>query len=111
MYSLGDMHEREARCRRCGRCCARKIVVGNAVFYTPYYCPHLDPETKLCTVYERRRELNPHCLTVEEGIELGVFPADCPYVAGIPGYRPPVEEWDEQALDKTLQRVADGEED
>ncbi len=83
----------ENLCRRCGRCCHVKFVIGDEVFITAEPCPYLDVETNLCTVYERRHEANPNCLTVEEGIARRVFPADCPYVADLPGYRPPREEW------------------
>jgi len=76
-------------CEKCGRCCYAKLIIDGEVVYTPFPCPHLDEETRLCTVYERRHEVNPDCLTVEMGIELGVFPADCPYVRDIPGYVPP----------------------
>jgi uncharacterized cysteine cluster protein YcgN (CxxCxxCC family) len=65
--------------------------VGDLIIYTDIPCPYLDPETKLCRVYARRHEVNPGCLSVEEGIARGVFPADCPYVAGLPDYRPPIE--------------------
>ncbi len=82
---------REAVCRRCGRCCHAKLLVGDVVIYTDTPCRYLDVETKLCTVYERRREVNPDCIDVEEGIARGVFPADCPYVEGLSGYKPPVE--------------------
>ena len=61
--------------------------------YLPFPCPYLDEDTRLCTVYERRHEVNPDCLTLEEGIRIGVFPADCPYVAGIESYKPPREKW------------------
>ncbi len=33
--------------------------------------------------------MNPECISVEEGIRLGVFPADCPYVRDLPDYVPP----------------------
>jgi len=59
------------------------------VVYTPFPCPQLDTATRLCTVYERRREVNPECIPVEEGIRLGVFPGDCPYVRDLPDYVPP----------------------
>ena len=36
-------------------------------------------------------EVNPECLSVEDGIELGVFPASCPNVEGLVGYVPPEE--------------------
>jgi len=76
-------------CERCGRCCYAKLLLGGEVVYTPFPCPYLDETTRLCTVYERRHEVNPHCLTVAEGIRLGVFPADCPYVRDLPDYVAP----------------------
>ena len=57
-------------------------------------CPNLDTESRLCLIYEDRHRLNPECLTVPKGIARGVFPADCPYVAGLEGYVPPVEDPD-----------------
>ncbi len=83
----------EALCRRCGRCCYEKYVVEERVFTTRTPCPHLDTRTRRCTVYDRRTEVNPRCVTVEEGIRLGVFPADCPYVQGVAGYVPSEEGW------------------
>jgi len=77
------------RCEKCGRCCYAKLIIDGEVVYTPFPCPYLDEKTHLCTVYERRHELNPQCLTVEMGIRMGVFPPDCPYVRDIPGYSPP----------------------
>lgn len=79
----------ESVCRKCGRCCYAKLIVDGEVVYTPFPCKYLDLETNLCKVYERRHEVNPECLTVEQGIEMGIFPADCPYVKDIPGYKPP----------------------
>lgn len=78
-----------SQCRKCGRCCYAKLILDGEVVYTPFPCSHLDEETRLCTIYERRHELNPQCLAVEVGIRLGVFPADCPYVRGLPDYVPP----------------------
>jgi uncharacterized cysteine cluster protein YcgN (CxxCxxCC family) len=76
-------------CEKCGRCCVAKLIIDGEVVYTPFPCPYLDPETKLCTVYDHRLQVNPQCLTVEVGIQLGVFPPDCPYVRDIPDYVPP----------------------
>jgi len=84
------------------------MVIGDEVIYLPLFCRFLDPGTRLCTVYDRRFEENPRCLTVEEGVELGVFPADCPYVRGLRGYRPPRERCTADELETYL---ADGEED
>ena len=93
-----DAHEaregHEAKCLKCGRCCYAKLRVkladGDRVVYTHTPCTYLHVETNLCTVYERRHEMNPDCLGVEAGIARGVFPADCPYVRDVPCYRPPV---------------------
>ena len=83
------MTEHEDICLRCGRCCHSKVIFDDDVIYTPFPCRYLDEETHLCTVYDHRWEANPDCLTLDEGIRLGVFPADCPYVKDIPGYVPP----------------------
>ncbi|MEW6357051.1 MAG: hypothetical protein AB1696_12040 [Planctomycetota bacterium] len=82
----------EILCHRCGRCCYRKIWIEDLLYYTPTPCQYLDVQTRLCTVYDRRHILNPECLGLEEGIRLGVFPADCPYVRDLPDYNPPIEE-------------------
>ncbi|NQT52306.1 hypothetical protein HQ576_09665 [bacterium] len=76
-------------CEKCGRCCYAKIILDGEVVYTPFPCPHLDEDTRLCTIYDRRDELNPQCLTIDMGIRMGLFPADCPYVRGLPDYVPP----------------------
>jgi len=81
----------ESICRRCGRCCAVKIVVEGRVIYTRDMCRHLDPHTGLCTVYEWRHQVNPECADMSEAIRAGLLPADCPYVADIPDYVGPIE--------------------
>jgi hypothetical protein len=82
--------DHEAKCERCGRCCYNKIIYRGRLFYTPFPCKHLDEQTRLCRVYERRHQVNPDCLSVEEGLKLGVFPADCPYAQRVPDYKAPV---------------------
>ncbi len=99
----------ESKCRRCGRCCFHKLLVGGCIVYTDLPCPHLDLGTRLCQVYDRRHEANIECLSVEEGIERGVFPADCPYVAEVPGYVPPMEHPDQAFLGEALASLAEGE--
>ena len=81
----------ESICRRCGRCCAKKVVLAGRVIYTPFHCEHLDPETRLCRVYERRHEANVRCLPVAQAVARGVLPVDCPYVAGRKDYVAPIE--------------------
>ncbi len=79
----------EDACLRCGRCCTLKIKLGPVVLDTRLRCPYLDPKTRLCVVYERRREV-PHCASVEVALSQGVLPRGCPYTVGVVGYRPPV---------------------
>lgn len=79
----------EAKCRRCGECCRVKYLIDGVVFNTTQYCEYFDAQNHLCRIYDRRREINPRCLDVATGIRLGVFPTDCPYVAGMPNYKAP----------------------
>ena len=44
-------------------------------------------------------EITDDRLTLEDGIAIGVFPADCPYVADIDGYKPPREHWTDDDLE------------
>ena len=96
----------EALCRRCGRCCYEKFIVDGAVFTSRTPCPHLDVQTRLCTVYEMRFKVNPRCLDVEEGIKFGVFPASCPYVRGLRDYQPSEEGWLEEEVVRQIERGA-----
>ena len=92
-------------CERCGRCCYSKVIVDGEVVSTPFPCPYLDEQTRLCTIYERRHELNPQCLTIEIGVRLGLFPADCPYVRDVPGYRAPRLCLTEEELEAYTQEI------
>ena len=86
-----DNHE--SLCRGCGRCCYEKFIVDGHVFTTRNPCEFFDEATSSCKVYDRRQQANPRCLTVEQGIQFGVFPADCPYVTDLPDYLPAEEGW------------------
>ena len=70
----------EELCTNCGKCCYQKVIIGRSVFITPFPCEFLNTETNLCTIYDRRHELNPTCLTVEQGLKVSAFPSDCGYV-------------------------------
>ena len=96
--------EHEALCRRCGRCCYEKLIVDGHVFTTRKPCEYLDTQTRTCRIYPDRRKENPRCLTVEQGIEFGVFPADCPYVKDRPGYLPAEEGWLDDELVREIER-------
>ncbi len=92
----------EKLCNNCGKCCYQKIMVGRIVYITPFPCEFLNTDTNLCTIYDRRKELNPLCLSIEEGMKVSAFPSDCPYVPehAPKRYKPAVEhdwgqEWDD----------------
>ena len=95
----------EELCTRCGKCCTEKVEVDGTIYISKKYCRFLDPETKLCTVYENRFEAEPGCMEVPEGVKAGIFPADCPYIEGIKGYKPAVEEWDDPAVDEAIREL------
>ena len=77
----------EELCRRCGRCCYEKLSIEEVVVITDVPCQHYDEQTRSCRVYPERHSEEGRCITVAEGIEVGAFPADCPYVKDVEGYR------------------------
>ena len=86
----------DSLCNHCGKCCYKKIIVGRTVYITPFPCEFLDTHTNMCTVYERRHEMNPDCLSMETGFKHSAFPSDCPYVPEMapPKYKPAREDYD-----------------
>lgn len=86
---MDDKAVTESTCLRCGRCCYAKVIIDDQVYYTDIPCEYLDTTDNSCTIYAVRFEKNPDCLSVSEGMRAGVFPADCPYVRDVPGYRAP----------------------
>ena len=95
----------EALCRKCGKCCTEKVEIDGQIYLSKKYCRFLDKSTMQCTVYENRFEAEPECSSVEQGIPVGIFPGDCPYVADIEGYRAPIEEWDDPAIDAAIREI------
>jgi uncharacterized cysteine cluster protein YcgN (CxxCxxCC family) len=89
----------EDLCRKCGRCCREKVVIDGVIFYTDRVCRYWDPVTRLCTVYERRREVCPDCGDMDRMIRAGVLPGDCPYVRDRSDYDPPVEYWEDPEVE------------
>lgn len=76
--------EWESICNRCGKCCYEKLDLGQGkIIYTEIPCEHLDPETKLCRVYDKRHEVTPDCMTLTQDLVrvLSWLPKDCAYVA------------------------------
>jgi uncharacterized cysteine cluster protein YcgN (CxxCxxCC family) len=97
--------EHETLCRKCGKCCREKYIVEGIVFYGKEYCRFLDSSTMLCRVYRKRATANPDCLPVSAGIKRGILPGGCPYVADIPDYIAPVEEWDDPELEEIIRET------
>ena len=92
-------------CQRCGRCCREKVEIDGVIFYTDRVCKYWDPQTKLCTVYEKRKELVPDCHDTAYAAEHGLLPADCPYVRDRPDYVGPVEYWEDPEVEAILQAL------
>lgn len=103
MTEAARIARHESLCRRCGQCCYEKVLVDGVIFTTTRPCRYYNTTSGLCRVYEKRFEKNPGCLSVEQGTEYGVFPADCPYVAEVEGYAPPRPE----ALSQAVLRMLD----
>lgn len=86
----------EATCERCGRCCYEKVEFEGVIYYTDAPCVHLDSETRLCRVYNRRHQQKPDCSPLTPAVlKMGVLPADCPYVKEQQNYLPP-KMWDDE---------------
>jgi uncharacterized protein len=95
----------EALCRQCGKCCTEKVTVDGVVYLTKKACRFLDPASRRCTAYADRFRVEPDCVSVVEGLPIYAFPADCPYVQGVPGYRAPVEVWTDPAIDRAIEEL------
>jgi hypothetical protein len=82
--TIDDAHW-DSLCKQCGRCCFDKLEDGRGrIIYTQTACRYLDVATRRCKIFNRRFEINPHCmkLTPELVPTLRWLPPDC-------GYRPP----------------------
>jgi len=92
--------EWEALCTHCGKCCYDKVWRGSRLMLLKSACGFLDTETNLCKCYEDRFENEPLCMPVgAEIIQMGGLPGDCPYIQGLPGYKPPL------VVDKTIDEI------
>ena len=95
----------EDLCRKCGRCCREKVDIEGVIFYTDRVCRFWDPQTRLCTVYERRHEVCPDCGDMQRAVAYGILPVDCPYVRDRPGYDPPVEHWEDPEVEAIVESL------
>ncbi len=72
---------REETCKRCGICCHAKIrFLGKVFIDMSKPCEYLDKETNLCTVYEKRRQVQPYCQLLHVVLEEELMPGTCAYV-------------------------------
>ena len=78
---MNKRHRREweEKCKRCGLCCHDKELLADALVIYDTACKYLDPETKLCTVYDKRFEVAPWCtkLTPENVKKFKWLPGSC----------------------------------
>lgn len=72
--------EHEDKCKRCGDCCKLKVAVDGKIYQSSAACPYLDKQAKLCSIYERRFELNPYCHPITDLVKSNMAPAHCGYV-------------------------------
>jgi uncharacterized cysteine cluster protein YcgN (CxxCxxCC family) len=86
-------------CRRCGMSCHTPVWLGDEQVIIPeLHCRYLTSGG--CSVYERRFEVAPWCKPVPEAIEIGALASDCPYTAGIAGYKGKrwAKDWEREAI-------------
>lgn len=85
-------------CTRCGICCYMPVQGEHGrLYYTPFHCPYLDTQTKLCKVYACRFEQASWEVTVPEAIRLRQLPNGCPYLEGRPRYQGPLPDYAKSA--------------
>lgn len=84
-----ENNEWDSLCNQCGRCCFEKLEDARGrIIYLETACRYLDVVTRRCKVFERRFEINPHCVKLTEELvpQLHWLPPDC-------GYRPQPEKF------------------
>jgi uncharacterized cysteine cluster protein YcgN (CxxCxxCC family) len=72
----------ESLCEQCGLCCFEKIEdESGTIFFTSTPCRYLDVVTRECKIYERRFEICPECIELNEELvrELNWLHDDCGY--------------------------------
>jgi len=101
----------ESLCRRCGRCCHSAMrLQGKFVLLKDLPCRHLAWEEDgraCCRIYARREETGYCNQLSRDSVGRNLFPPDCPYMDGIPGYQGKVEvrEDEFQALLPELRKI------
>jgi uncharacterized cysteine cluster protein YcgN (CxxCxxCC family) len=75
--------EWEAICLKCAKCCYEKIDLGNGhIVYTEEPCVYLDTTSRMCKIYEKRHEIEPDCIKLNEHFirQINWMPTGCAYV-------------------------------
>ena len=77
-----DTPEWEALCRRCGECCYELVFDEDDKLTASTICEYLDPDTRVCRVYDNRFEVCHDCikLTAENLPTFDWLPETCGYV-------------------------------
>lgn len=73
----------ENTCNRCGLCCHEKVIAGDTVVYDlSAPCPHYDPSTHQCRIYNDRLRLHQECMRVTRFTAMfsSYLPETCAYV-------------------------------
>lgn len=71
-----------------GICCYNMLYLDGSLFtLTKHPCKYLNKKTGRCKIYDKRKEVNPNCLTLEEMYIIGSFPKNCPYIKNNPEYQ------------------------
>lgn len=87
------MIETENLCVDCpeeirGICCYYSTKIeGHSIYLLNHPCKHFNPDTRKCSIYEKRHEINPNCLTLKEMYVKGTLPKNCPYVVNDSTYQ------------------------
>lgn len=82
------IHDTKDLCKDCpmdikGLCCHESIILeGFNIVLHRRHCKYFDFDTKICNIYEFRKEVNVTCGTIEEAIEEGALPKGCAYLKG-----------------------------
>ena len=77
----------EHKCKQCGECCRKKLLVGKEKVILNIYCAALDLDTKKCMMYPWRHTASGRamrgghaCLKIWQMLWRGVCPRSCAYV-------------------------------
>jgi uncharacterized cysteine cluster protein YcgN (CxxCxxCC family) len=88
--------------------CHTPIQLGMQTVIIPeIHCRFLERDAdgrSACAVYEHRHEIAPWCRTASEAIGMQALAHDCPYAAGVPGFKGKrwAKDWEHEAIAQAL---------